>query len=275
MARLEAAGVAEPRADAEVLLARVLGTTRAGLVAVARDAVPAAAADALEPLVARRVAREPLHYVVGAREFWSLDFAVDRRVLIPRPETEVTVETALAVAPEARRVLDVGTGCGVIAAVIARALPAARVWAGDRSRDALPVARANLGRHAPGVACLAADLTTAIGTGALDLIVANLPYVPEATLPTLAPEVRDHEPRGALAGGADGIALVRGLLADAPRALGPGGWLVLEVGSGQAEAVVEAAGQGGWFEEARVVRDLAGVARVVAMRRREGEWTRS
>src|SRR5439155_214194 len=175
--QLGTAGVPEPRPDAEVLLAHALGTSRTAVIARAREPLLQEVAARFERLVARRAARVPLHHLVGEREFWSLPFAVDARVLIPRPETELLVETALAVAPAARRVLDLGTGSGAVAAALARALPAARVWASDRERDALAVARANLGRHAPGVGCVAADLIAPWRAGAFDLIVSNPPYV--------------------------------------------------------------------------------------------------
>jgi len=245
IARLAAAGVPEPRADAEVLLARALDTTRAGLVVGARRPLPETAARDFAALVGRRAGREPLHYILGEREFWSLPLAVDRRVLVPRPETELVVETALRLAPAARRVLDVGTGSGAIAAALARELPAARVWASDVDTDALAVARANLARQAPGVALVCGDLLAPFRTAAFDLVAANPPYVADAELGGLAPEVRDHEPRVALAAGPDGLAALGRLMAEAPRVLAPGGWLVVEVGAGQAAAVRRLAEEAG------------------------------
>src|SRR5438093_3926468 len=232
VACLAAAGVPEPRADAEVLLARALDTTRVGLVVAARRPLPETAAPDFAALVARRAAREPLPYSVGEREFWPLPLAVDRRVLVPRPETELVVEPALRLAPAARRVLDVGTGSGAIAAALARELPAARVWASDVDTGALAVARANLARQAPGVALVCGDLLAPFRTAAFDLVAANPPYVADAELGGLAPEVRDHEPRVALAAGPDGLAALGRLMAEAPRVLAPGGWLVVEVGAG-------------------------------------------
>jgi release factor glutamine methyltransferase len=266
---LAGVGVREPRADAEVLLAAALGTSRAGVIASARRPLPAAAGTTFAALVARRQAREPLQYVTGRQEFWSLDLAVDRRVLVPRPETEVVVATALGVAPGARRVLDVGTGSGAIAAALARELPAARVWASDRSAAALAVAAANLRRLAPGVGLVAADLLAAFRPGAFDLVVANPPYVADAELAGLDPEIRDHEPRPALAGGPDGLAVVRALAAGAAAALAPGGWLVIEIGAGQA-ARARAAMEEGGFDDVTVVRDPGGIERVLAARVRGG-----
>ena len=275
IARLAAAGVPEPRADAEVLLARALETTRAGLVVAARRPLPGPAARDFVALVARRVTREPLAYITGEREFWSLPLAVDRRVLVPRPETELVVETALRVAPAARRILDVGTGSGAIAAALARERPAARVWASDLAAEALAVARANLARHAPGVTLVRGDLLTAFRAAAFDLVVANPPYVTDAELDGLAPEVRDHEPRVALAAGPDGLGALRRLVAESPRVVAPGGWLVVEVGVEQAAAVRRLAETTGSCVRIEVVRDHAGIERVVAVRLGGGGWTRS
>jgi release factor glutamine methyltransferase len=265
-ARLAAAGVDEPRADAEVLLAHALDTDRTGLVVRAREPVPAGAVARLDGFVARRLTREPVFQVIGRREFWSLDLHVDRRVLCPRPETELLVETALALVPAARRVLDCGTGSGALAAALARELPQAQVVASDHSNEALAVAAANLGRLAPAVRVVRADWLDAFGARVFDLIVANPPYIERAAIATLAPEVRDYEPRLALDGGPDGLAAVRVLLATAARVLAGGGWLVMELGVGQARAVLRLAERGPWSTR-HVRRDGAGIERVVAVRR--------
>ena len=275
VARLAAAGVPEPRADAEILLAYALDTTRAGVVARARDALAPGVDAAFAALVARRAAREPVQYVVGEREFWSLPFAVDRRVLVPRPETELVVETALRVAPHARRVLDVGTGSGAIAAALARELPAARVWASDVDPDALAVARANLARHAPAVALVRGDLLAPFRDAALDLVVSNPPYVGEDELTALMPEVRDHEPRGALVAGRDGLVAIGALVGEAPRVLAPGGRLVVEIGHGQADAVRRLVERTRLYEQVEVVRDHGGIERVLVACEGRGRWRRS
>lgn len=274
IARLAAAGVPEPRADAEVLLAQALGTSRTGVIAAARRPLVPDVAAVFDAMLARRAAREPVQHVVGTQEFWSLPIAVDARVLVPRPETELVVETALRLAPEARRVLDVGTGSGAVAVALARELPSARVVASDRSVEALAVARANLARLAPAVTLVRASLADGFRRGAFDLIVANLPYCRTGDLAGLAPEVRDHEPRMALDGGPDGLDAVRTLVATAPEALAAGGWLVLEVGIGQAGTVAVAAAERG-YERIEVLRDAAGIERVVAAEGRGDAWTRS
>lgn len=269
-ARLAAAGVPEPRADAEVLLAHVLGISRPMLSVRRRDPLPAAIATRFDDLVARRASREPVFHLVGEREFWSLPFAVDRRVLTPRPETELLVGVACRLAPGARRVLDAGTGSGCVAVALARTLPAARVCAIDRSADALDVAVANCGRHAPAVDLVRGDWLAAFGPGSFDLIVANPPYVRDDELAGLEPEVRVFEPSMALTSGPDGLDAVRTLLSAAPPALKPGGWLVLEIGAGQVDAVT--ALPRGWARGAGDVssfRDHAGIDRVVAVRKGE------
>jgi release factor glutamine methyltransferase len=265
-ARLAAAGLPEPRADAEVLVAHVLGGDRTRLVMQAAQPLPCAAAARLDALVCRRLAREPVFQVVGRREFWSLDLAVDRRVLSPRPESELLIETVLALAPGARRILDCGTGSGALAAALARELPAARVVASDLSADALAVATANLRRLSPRVDVVRADWLGAFRTGGFDVVVANPPYVEQAALALLAPEVREWEPRAALDGGPDGLAAIRELLGTATRVLRPGGWLVLELGCGQAAAAQALAADAPWVAS-EIRSDAAGIARVLAVRR--------
>jgi len=275
VARLASAGVPEPRADAELLLARVLDTTRTGVVLAARRPLAPALAAAFETLLVRRAAREPVHHLLGEREFWSMTLAVDRRVLVPRPETELVVETALRVAPGARRVIDVGTGSGAIALALARELGAAAVCAADVDAGALSVARSNVVRLAARVRLVRGDLLEPFASGCADLVVSNPPYVGDAELATLAPEVRDHEPRRALAAGPDGLAVLGRLIAAAPRVLAPGGWLVVEMGAGQARAVRGLVEQAGRYERIEVVRDHAGIERVLAAREGTDGWRRS
>lgn len=262
VARFDAAGVPEPRADAEVLLAFALRTNRAGLVVRARDAMPDDASARLAPLLARRIAREPVAHLVGEREFWSLPIRVDRRVLTPRPETELLVEAACRLG--GRRVLDAGTGSGAIAAAVAAERPDAVVVALDRSADALAVARTNVPSR---VRIVRGDWLAAFAAASFDVVVSNPPYVTTGELASLMPEVRDHEPREALVAGDDGLDAYRVLVVQAATVLAPGGWLVVEMGAGQATAVaalVEAVGQ---YDRCVVERDAAGIDRVLAARR--------
>lgn len=264
---LAAAGVEEARLDAELLLGRATGHDRARLAAEPGAEVPAAAARAFGEMVRRRLRREPVAYILGTKGFRRIELAVDPRVLIPRPETELLVE--LAVERGARRVLDVGTGSGAIALAVADELPECEVVATDTSCGALEVARENATRLglAERVRFVEGTLPDADG---FDLILANLPYIPECDWPTLQPEVRDWEPREALLAGPDGLDAYRALIpgrgrdfsriangiSTAPRAL------AVEIGVGQAGAVRELMRAAG-FARTEVRRDLAGIDRVV------------
>lgn len=267
--RFDERKLATPRLDAEVLIAAALGLPRVQLYVQFERPLEAAELAAIRENVRRRQAGESVAYVVGRKEFFGLEFAVDARVLVPRPDTETLVDEALgrlrerpAEAPPAV-IADVGTGSGAIIVALAKQLPGARAFAVDRSAAALEVARANAARHAVAVEFVEGDLTAPLHEHApFDLVAANLPYIPTAELAGLAPEVR-AEPVGALDGGPDGLALVRRLVADAPAVLAPGGALVLEIGAGQADATAalcEAAG----LVDVRRRRDLGAVDRVVS-----------
>jgi len=259
---LRAAGIDEPRLDAELLLAAATGWDRARLVAQPGAAIPPAASRRFAEMVRRRLRREPVAYILGRRGFRRLELAVDPRVLIPRPETELLVELALELSPGS--VLDVGTGSGAIALAIADELPQCAVTAVDTSAAALELARENAER-----AGLTSRVELALGTlppaqGGFELVVANLPYVSEAEWNGLQPEVREWEPREALLAGADGLDAIRAVV---PALAGSAEVLALEVGAGQAGAVGElllAAGFGAIETRA----DLAGIPRVVIGRSR-------
>jgi release factor glutamine methyltransferase len=275
--RLAAAGIATARADAEWLLAGLLGRGRAGLLVVLDEGLPAPLAARFETAVARRARREPLQQVLGWEEFRGLRLAVTPDVLVPRPETELLVDWALALLPPGPAavrplVMDVGTGSGCIACAIAHERPDAAVVAVDRSAAALAVARANVARHglAGRVRLVAGDLLGAVGRGRIDLIVANLPYLPGPSIAGLEPEVSRHEPRLALDGGPDGLDALRRLVPASAAVLRPGGGLALETsGPAQAAAVAGLAAAAG-FVEVAVRADLAGVGRFVAGRRAAG-----
>ena len=214
--RLEAAGCATPRLDAEVLLAEALAVDRAALFARPERALPGEAAARFAGYLERRAGREPVAYVVGRRGFRRIELAVDRRVLIPRPETELLVEAALRVLPRGGAVHDVGTGSGAVALALKHERPDLVVSGSDASAGAIEVARANAARLG-----LEVELEVARGVppraGGCDLVVANLPYVRNDEWPELAPEITEHEPPGALLGsGEDGLGAIRELIDSVP-----------------------------------------------------------
>jgi release factor glutamine methyltransferase len=258
---LRAAGVEDPRLDAEVLLAEATGLGRATLVAGAE--VEPAAARRFGEMVRRRLRREPVAYIVGRKGFRGIELAVDSQVLIPRPETELLVELALERQPAT--VLDVGTGSGAIALAVAAELPECAVTATDTSPSALGVARANAERLGLGrVRFLAGSLPSEED---FELVLANLPYVAEGEWAALQPELTRWEPRQALLAGADGLDAIRALIAALTSHYGShaGGTVTavaLEIGAGQADAV-EALMRDAGFVAIERRRDLAGIERVV------------
>jgi release factor glutamine methyltransferase len=257
---LAAAGCETPRLDAELLLGHVLGVPRTALYARPEQVLEPAQRATFAALVDRRAAREPVAYIVGRRAFRHLDLAVDRRVLIPRPETELLVEGGLDL-PHGARVLDVGTGSGAVALTLAHERPDLRVTGSDSSPGALEVARDNAVRLGLEVDFVEADLLDGV-EGTWDAILSNPPYVAVGDWEALAPEIRDHEPREALVAGADGLAVVRRLI---QQAAGRTAMLAVEVGEGQAPEVAELARHAG-FADVSVRCDLAGIERVVRAR---------
>ncbi len=260
-------GVESPQLDAELLLAHVLGVNRAAILARPERGLTLKQLTLYRELTARRGNREPLAYIVGHREFFGLNLMVDHRVLIPRPETELLVERALAIASRTTapiRIADVGAGSGAIAVSLAVHLPRATVYALDASADALEVVAENARRHrvAGRVRCLQSDLLSALPSP-VDLIAANLPYVTTEEWEQLAPEIHDYEPRSALDGGSDGLDLVERLLATAGPCLRPGGAILLEIGADQGVAATNLARER--LSEARVqlVQDYAGLDRLL------------
>ena len=258
---MRAAGVEEPRLDAELLLAEATGWDRARLAADPEAEIPPPAARRFGEMVRRRLRREPVAYILGRRGFRHLELAVDPRVLIPRPETELLVELALELQP--RRVLDLGTGSGAIALAIAAELPGCEVIASDSSPAALEVARANAERLGLAARVEVVEATLPSDIGELELIVANLPYVSEADWQGLEPEVTEWEPREALLAGRDGLDVLRNAI---PVAAGATPVLALEVGAGQDGAVGELLKEAG-FDEVETRFDLAGIPRVTIGRR--------
>jgi release factor glutamine methyltransferase len=257
--------------DARLLVGHALGLDHGALMAASARALRPTEMAALEATVARRLVHEPVARIRGSKEFWSLPLAVTPDVLVPRPETETVVEAALAVAAReaALRIVDLGTGSGAILLALLSELPAASGTGTDRSERALTVARRNadaLGFR-PRAAFVACHFADAVAPGC-DIVVANPPYIPTDDIATLAADVRDFDPRLALDGGRDGLAAYRAIAADASRVLAPGGWLALEVGVGQAEAVAGLLVQHGIAVPCPPRPDLAGHPRVVMGQRR-------
>ena len=297
---LERAGIETARLDVECLLAHVLGWARWRLVTERRRRLTPDEFGRYLSLLHRRELREPLAYLVGTREFWSLGLRVSPGVLVPRPETETLVEAALSLfrhkcpasgngsfdprpgypaselgAPGSSHpiLIDLCTGSGAVAIALARELPGATVLATDISRRALRIARSNAEAHGvvDRITFLRGDLWRALNGdgpgGQADLVVSNPPYIPSGIIPTLMPEIQ-WEPRRALDGGRDGLDFHRAIIAGAPQHLRPGGSLLLEIGVDQAESVTRLLAESGEFDAIRVLPDLAGRDRVVVARRR-------
>jgi release factor glutamine methyltransferase len=274
---LRKAGVASWRLDAELLLAAAAGMTRAELLAGGNrwDLLASAKAARFARLVERRAAREPIAYILGRKEFHSLDLEVGPAVLIPRPETETLVEVALEILRESggTLVIDVGTGSGAIGLAIAAEAPRAHIVATDLSVDALAVARRNAERlgMAGRIETRHADFFSLLDGGSplrrFDLIVSNPPYIADTEIPGLQPEVSRYEPRVALAGGPDGMGFYRVMAREAPAHLAARGHLMVETGAGQAGAVATIFRAAG-FAAVLTRNDLAGIPRVVCA----GAW---
>ncbi len=293
---LQKHGSETPRLDAEILLAQSRGCPRIALYTQFDDILSDSVRARMRELVQRRAQNEPVAYLVGHREFFSLDFLVNKHVLIPRPDTETLVTSALdalkarfALSPRPRRggegqgeiaiakeivnppagprVLDLCTGSGCVAIAIAKNFPTARVTATDLSAEALEVASQNVARHAvtDRVQLVRGDLFAAVpGDAEFDVIVSNPPYIATAELATLAADVRNFEPQGALDGGPDGLDFVRRIVAEAGPHLVSGGSLLIEISPEQGDAVEHLLHTAGPFLEVRLIKDLAGKTRVAA-----------
>ncbi|MEA2976232.1 MAG: release factor glutamine methyltransferase [Alphaproteobacteria bacterium] len=266
-------GVDSPELDARVLIGHALGLDHAQLASAADRVLNADVASVISGFAARRLAHEPVARIVGMKEFWGLEFRVTPGTLVPRPETETVVETALAAIDarglrwEALRLLDLGTGSGALLLALLSELPNAIGIGTDISLPALATARENAERlgfaaRAHFVAC---DFAAAL-RGPFDLVVSNPPYIASADIAGLAPEVREHDPHLALDGGSDGLDTYRAIAADIGRILAPGGAVVLELGADQAAAVTALLAKGGIVTE-RVKDDLAGHPRALLAHR--------
>ncbi len=261
--------IPDARAEAEILLAHAAGMSRAKLYASLSDPVPEPELQSYRDLIARRAGGEPSAYLTEHKEFFGLDFYVDHRVLIPRPETELLVETALHLAGtrfagRPLKIADIGAGSGAIAITLACHLPQAQMYGIEISPDALAVARTNAERHgvADRIEWLRGDLLGPL-PAPVDIIVANLPYITRQDYANLPREIRDHEPKGALLGGEDGLDFVSRLLDQAPSKLRPGGSILLEIGPFQREQVSARATVVFPGATIEVLKDLAGLDRAV------------
>jgi release factor glutamine methyltransferase len=265
------AGIDSADADARLLVAHALSIDRAALIANGERALTAEEAKAINAFAERRLKREPVARIFGSKEFWSLSLHISPAVLVPRPETETVVETALdfivrgGLRMESLRILDIGTGSGALLLALLSELPNARGTGTDISTPALGVARVNAERHALAARCtfvtcdIASDLP-----GPFDVIVSNPPYIAHDDIPGLAPEVRDYDPAQALDGGTDGLDGYRAIALDARRLLAPGGRLIVELGAGQEPAARTLFTNAGLTVGA-ARNDLAGIPRALSV----------
>ncbi len=275
--RFRKEGLPTSRLDAEVLLAESLGMDRVGLYTHFDQPLQPEELARFKKLIQRRMAHEPLAYIIGKREFWSLPFKVTPDVLIPRPETESLVGEALRVLADGERsdwgwrILEIGTGSGAISIALAKEVPSASLVATDLSEKALALARENAFRNGfqGRIRFLHGDLFDPLKEeNPFDLILSNPPYIPRNHFPSLAPEVRDFEPRMALEGGKDGLAFFRRALPRMGRYLLPGGWFIAEIGAGQDTDIRKMAAANPDLEAFTFIPDLAGIKRVFKARKR-------
>jgi len=275
--RLRAAGIETPEADARILLQLALGLDEAGLVFASRATISGVQQASFDRLIERRVAGEPVARIAGNKEFWSRSFRLSADTLVPRPETETLVEAALSAFPEQSaklRVLDLGTGSGILLAAILLERPLATGLGIDRSESALRVARKNLNALGVGKRAqfVCSDWSMALGQRSdwsmalgqrFDLVVTNPPYIASDAIAALPREVREHDPRLALDGGADGLAAYRKIIAELPHLLSKQGVAVLELGIGQEQSVAALAQAKGLLVKGPARRDLGNVSRAL------------
>ena len=258
----------QPRRDAELLLLRLIERDRAFLLTHPDLLLTTDQTAQYESWLRRRALHEPIQYILGEQEFFGLTFAVTPDVLIPRPETEHLVEALLARVPHDRplRIADVGTGSGAIAVALSYALPEAQVTGLDISEAALAIAKRNAETHhvAGRMRFLTSDVLSAVASERFDAIVSNPPYVAEADRASLEPQVRDYEPSGALFAGTSGLDVYERLIPEAHATLEPGGWLLMEIGQGQRDALTQLLS--GW-NNVGFIDDLQGIPRVACARR--------
>ncbi len=273
--KLTAAGIQTARLDAEVLLSHIVDKNRAWLLTHGSEAVENASAVDFENEIHRRCRREPLQYILGKQEFWGLEFVVTPDVLIPRPETELVVETAAKriAAGKAATIIDLCTGSGCIVISLAKER-SARVFATDKSEKALAVARENARKHGVSdhIRFFEGDLLDPLAEldllGQADVITANPPYIRSGDLNGLQPEVRDYEPEIALIAGPEGTEIARKIIETAPAFLKKQGALIMEMGMGQAEELCRMVASTGDYGAPEILKDLAGIGRVIVAQKK-------
>ena len=271
--RLQVSGVEDPGFEAEYLLRHALDCTRESLLLSLDSDLTLSAQHHFDSLVGRRASGEPSAYITGHREFYGLDFKVDPRALIPRPETELLVEAVLeCTSQKAGRsgglnIVDVGTGCGAIAVALATCLPTASIIATDISHNALQLAYENAARHGVQnrINLLQGDLLAPLPRP-IDILVSNPPYIPSPEIPNLAREITKHEPRLALDGGPDGMSVIDRLIEQAKDKLTPGGAMLIEIGWNQGDAAISHARRLWPDSKASITPDLAGLDRILTLR---------
>ncbi|MBW2137767.1 MAG: peptide chain release factor N(5)-glutamine methyltransferase [Deltaproteobacteria bacterium] len=277
---LAAKGIDSPRLSSEVLLAHSLGVDRIDLFLSFDKPLTDQEISRYRALVKRRVRREPVQYITGKQEFWSMEFMVNPHVLIPRPESELLVECAISIhgeapgpAEEGVIILDLGTGCGALAVALAKELERATIWATDISDQALEVARENARRHGVDgkINFRKGDLFGALGEEEIrfDIIMSNPPYVPSDSFQSLQPEIRDYEPRTALDGGAGGTDHIERIIKDGAGYLKCGGWLLLEMGPEQISGALQVLESNDLYGENKIVKDYSRQYRVLMARKRK------
>lgn len=267
-------GIGTAYLDAEILMGHVLGCGREDVFVRYNEMLDQARIDCFMELIERRRKREPVAYITGRKEFFSREFIVSHKVMIPRPETETVVERVMDIIAlnNIKNMLDLGTGSGIIAITVSLNFPELQICATDISDDALNVARKNAMLHGvqSRIEFVKSDLFSGLYPGEkFDLIVTNPPYIPSGIIPLLDPEVRDYEPRVAIDGGPDGLDVIRRIARDSPRYLEKGGFLVMEIGEGQGPSVLEIL-KGSNYIDCMIFKDLSGIERCIVSRKADG-----
>ncbi len=268
--QLAQAGVLSPRLDSEILLAHTLNLSRTDLKVRPERVLNESEKKLAEKNVERRRKREPVSLIVGHQEFWSLDFLVDENVLTPRPETEILIETALkCISSPAAKILDLGTGSGILPVVMAKEIPECKMSAIEIDPKALSIANANALQHgvADRINFIRADLRNVDWSGPYSMILSNPPYIPSSDIEEVMPEVKNYEPMKALDGGKKGLDFYQTIIPISVEQLENNGWLIFEIGHDQARDVVALLKEFSCFLDVEVIQDYSGYDRVVKARK--------